>query len=187
MGKLIWGDLDYIPQRGENPMRSETANTSDVSHFAKIVTGQVTKIINVPVLSDSYATGLAGCIYNATLPNIDNWRRFAQYGRFGSVGLAQVYADPNIGPKVVLNIMDGLIAAYAGGPESHPNYAVHNGTLYASKDPVAIDALALRRLEQLRAAAKLPPIGELASHVQLAAEMGLGNADPARIDERHLF
>ena len=83
MGKLIWGDLDYIPQRGENPMRSETANTSDVSHFAKIVTGQVTKIINVPVMSDSYATGLAGCLNNVTLPNIDNWRRFAQYGRFG--------------------------------------------------------------------------------------------------------
>ncbi|MGZ4986304.1 MAG: DUF362 domain-containing protein, partial [Chthoniobacterales bacterium] len=181
MGKLIWGDLDYIPQRGENPMRSETANTSNVSHFAKIVTSQVDKIINVPVLSDSFATGLAGCLYNVTLPNIDNWRRFAQYGRFGAAGVAQVYADPNIGPKVVVNIMDGLIAAYAGGPESHPNYAVHYGTIFASKDPVAIDALALRRLEQMRADAKMPPIGELASHVPLAGEMGLGNADPAHI------
>ncbi|MGZ5025074.1 MAG: DUF362 domain-containing protein [Chthoniobacterales bacterium] len=187
MGKLIWGDLDYVPQRGENPMRSETANTSNVSHFAKIVTSQVDKIINVPVLSDSFATGLAGCLYNVTLPNIDNWRRFAQYGRFGAAGVAQVYADPNIGPKVVVNIMDGLIAAYAGGPESHPNYAVHYGTIFASKDPVAIDALALRRLEQMRADAKMPPIGELASHVPLAGEMGLGNADPAHIDERHLW
>ncbi len=187
MGKLIWGDLDYIPQRGENPMRTETANTSDTSHFAKIVTGQVTKIINVPVMSDSYATGLAGCLSNITLPNIDNWRRFALYGRFGAAGVAQVYADPHIGPKVVLNIMDGLLAAYAGGPKCDPNFAVHNATLFASKDPVAIDALALRRLEQLRAESKMPPIGELASHVQLAGEMGLGNADLTRIDERHLF
>jgi hypothetical protein len=186
MGKLIWGDLDYVPQRGENPMRTETANTSDLSHFAKIVTGQVTKIINVPVMSDSFATGLAGCLYNVTLPNIDNWRRFAQYGRFGAAGIPQLYAEPHIAPKVVLNIMDGLIAAYAGGPKSDPNFAVHYDTLFASKDPVAIDALVLRRLEQFRAEAKMPPIGELASHVPLAGEMGLGNADLAHIDERHL-
>ena len=52
---------------------------------------------------------------------------------------------------------------------------------------MAIDALALRRLEQLRADVKMPPIGELASHVQMAGEMGLGNADLTRIDERRLF
>ncbi len=186
MGKLIWGDLDFIPQRGENPMRTETVNASDKSHFAKIVTEKVTKIINVPVMSDSFATGLAGCLYNVTLPNIDNWRRFAQYGRFGAAGIPQLYAERNIAGKVVLNIMDGLIAAYAGGPRSDPNFAIHFETLYASKDPVAIDALALRRLEQFRADAKMPAIGDLASHVALAGEMGLGNADLARIDERHL-
>jgi uncharacterized protein (DUF362 family) len=137
-------------------------------------------------MSDSFATGLTGCLYNVTLPNIDNWRRFTQYGKFGAAGIAEIYNQPLIRNKVVLNVMDGLIAAYAGGPEAHPNYATHNGTLLASKDPVALDALALKRLEQLRAEAKLPAIGDLAAHVQIAGETGLGNADLGKIEVRHL-
>ena len=137
-------------------------------------------------MSDSGAAGLAGCIYNMTLPNVDNWRRFTQFESLGAYAMAEIYADPVIRDKVVLNIMDALVAAYAGGPEPHPNYAVHEATLLASKDPVAIDALALRRLERLRAEAKLPAIGELAAHVPLAGQMGLGNVDPARIEVRNL-
>lgn len=186
MGKLVWGDFAYIPRRGENPLNSERENTSNVSHFARLVSSGVTKIINVPVLSDSRATGLAGCLYNMTLPNVDNWRRFTQYEALGASGMAEIYADPVIRGKVVLNIMDGLVASYAGGPEPHPNYARHDGTLLASKDPVAIDTLALRRIEQLRAEAKLPPIGELAAHVRIAGQMGLGNANPNHIEVRNL-
>ena len=55
-----------------------------------------------------------------------------------------------MGPKVVLNLMDGLIAQYGGGPEWQPNYSWTHATLYASKDPVAIDATALRLLEKWR-------------------------------------
>ena len=177
IGKLIWGDLDYVPRRGANPIEADTVNTSTVSHFAKIVSNEVTKIINLPVMSDSSAAGLAGCLYNMTLPNVDNWRRFTQYGMLGASGMAEMYREPVIANKVVLNLMDGLIAAYAGGPESHPNYAVHNATLLASRDPVAIDVIALRRLEDKRIEAKLPPIGRLAAHVQIAGQIGVGNAD----------
>ncbi len=186
MGKLIWGDLAYIPRRGESPLNSERENISNLSHFARLVSSQVTRIINVPVMSDHTAAGLAGCLYNVTLPNIDNWRRFTQYETLGAFGMAEIYADPVIRSKVVLNIMDGLVAAYAGGPEPHPSYAVHEATLLASKDPVAIDALALRRIEQLRAEAKLPKIGARAAHVAMAGQMGLGNADLARIEVRVL-
>lgn len=181
MGNLVWGDLEYVPRRGENPMVADDVNISNISHFARILSTQVTKIINVPVMSDSRAAGLAGCLYNLTLPNIDNWRRFTQFGTRGAAGIAEIYSDPIISKKVVLHLMDGLIASYAAGPESHPNYALHHATLLASKDPVAIDAIALRQIEQWRVPAKLPPIGELGSHVAMAAQMGLGNADPARI------
>ncbi|HEV3409556.1 MAG TPA: DUF362 domain-containing protein [Chthoniobacterales bacterium] len=177
LGKLIWGDVAYIPHRGANPMRTEEENTSTTSHFAKVVTQQLTKIINVPVMSDSYATGLAGCLYNVTLPNVDNWRRFTQYGRFGASGIAEIYEHPLIREKVVLHLMDGLIAAYAGGPEAHPNYAAHEATLFASKDPVALDTIALRRLERLREEANLPKIGDLAAHIRIAGQLGIGNTE----------
>ncbi len=78
--------------------------------------------------------------------------------------------------------MDGLIAQYAAGPQSEPNYALHYATLMASKDPVAIDSLALKQIEEWRANARLPAIGEAAAYVQMAAQLGLGNADPGRIE-----
>jgi hypothetical protein len=176
-GRLIWGDLDFRSDRGMVPLQSDKEQTSDQSHFARIVSSELTKIINVPVMSDSATNGIAGCLYNVTLPNIDNWRRFAQGSGFGSAGIADLYRNPVIGQKVVLNIMDGLIAEYAGGPQSQPNYAVHHATILASKDPVAIDAMAVRQIEEWRVKARLPSIAPLAIHVQVAAQIGLGNAD----------
>lgn len=185
-GKLIWGDFEYRTDLGALPILSDEEQTSDQSHFSRIVAGEVTKIINIPVMSDSTLSGLAGCLYNVTIPNVDNWRRFTQLSGYGGTAIVSLYNNPVIGQKVVLNIMDGLAAQYAGGPQSQPNYAVHHATLLASKDPVAIDALALQRIDAWRKEARLPPIGRLANYVQVAGEVGLGHADPARIEVRNV-
>src|SRR6267154_3548884 len=102
LGKLVWGDSEYVGDLGKMPMLSDTENTSNVSHFSKIVSTEVDKVINVPVMSISETNGIAGCIYNMTIPNIDNWRRFAQGSRFGAESLAEIYANPLIAKKVVL-------------------------------------------------------------------------------------
>ena len=185
-GNLIWGDLEFRSDRGTVPLHSDKEQLSDESHFSKIVSSEVTKIINVPVMSDSSMNGLAGCLYNATIPNIDNWRRFTQVNGWGGAAIVDLYNNPLIGKKVVLNIMDGLVAQYAGGPQSQPNYAVHHATLLASKDPVAIDALALQRIDAWREKAKFPPIGRLANHVEVAGQVGLGHADLTRIEIRNV-
>ena len=182
-GRLIWGDYEFRSDRGMIPLQSDKEITSDDSHLARIVSSEVTKIINVPVMSDSSTSGLAGCLYNMTLPNIDNWRRFAS--RYGAPGIAELYRNPLLGKKVVLNIMDGLIAEYAGGPQSQPNFAVHHATLLASKDPVAIDALAVRQIEEWRVKGRFPPIAPLAAHVQIAAQIGIGNADSIEVRNVH--
>jgi len=174
-GKLIWGDLEFRNDRGKIPFPSEES-MSDDSHFARILTSEVTKVINVPVMSDSGSCGIAGCIYNMTIPNIDNSRRFTQ-SRWGHSAIAEIYKMPIVSAKVVLNIMDGLVAQYAGGPQPQPNFAVHHATILASKDPVAIDALAVRQIEEWRARARLAPIAPLAQHVQAAAQLGIGNAE----------
>jgi len=167
-------------------MLSDTENTSNVSHFSKVISSEVDKIINVPVMSISETNGIAGCIYNMTIPNIDNWRRFAQGSRFGAESLAEIYANPVIAKKVVFNLMDGLIAQYAGGPQPQPNYAIHHGTLYASKDPVALDSVALKYFEQWRARGSLPAIGPLAGYVSYASQIGLGNSAPNQIEVKNI-
>jgi uncharacterized protein (DUF362 family) len=186
LGQLVWGDFDYRADTGKILLFSDTENTSNVSHFSKIISTEVTKIINVPVMSNSEMNGIAGCIYNVTIPNIDNWRRFAQGSRFGAESLAEIYGNPLIGKKVVFNLMDGLVAQYAGGPQSQPNYAVHHATLYASKDPAALDAVALKHLEQWRVRASLPAIGHTADYVGFAAALGLGNAAANRIEIKNI-
>lgn len=186
LGQLVWGDLEYKGDIGKMPMFSDEENTSNISHFARILSSEVTKVINVPVMSNSTTNGIAGCLYNMTIPNIDNWRRFAQGPGFAAESVAEIYSNPLITKKVVFNLMDGLVALYGGGPESQPNYAVHNATLYASKDPVALDAIALKRLDEWRARANFPPIGALGAYVQYAGEIGLGNAQSDRIEIRNV-
>jgi uncharacterized protein (DUF362 family) len=175
-GKLIWGDLEFRSDRGMIPLLSEQEALSDDSHFARILTGDVTKIINVPVMSDSATCGIAGCLYNMTIPNIDNWRRFTS-SRWGNTAIAEIYGMPIVRSKVVLNIMDGLLAQYAGGPRPEPNFAVHHATILASRDPVAIDAITVRQIEEWRVKARFAPIAPLAQHVQAAGQLRIGNAE----------
>jgi Domain of unknown function (DUF362) len=186
LGKLVWGDLDYVSNKGKSVPLSDTENTSSISHFSRILSTEVTKVINVPVMSNSTTNGIAGCLYNMTIPNIDNWRRFSMGTGFGVDSIAMIYSTQVISTKVVLNLMDGLVAQYAGGPQSQPNFAVHHATLYASKDPVALDTIAIKRLDEWRAKANFPPVGGLAGYVQTATTLGLGNSDPSRIEVKNV-
>jgi uncharacterized protein (DUF362 family) len=186
VGKLVWGDFEYVGDTGKMPLLADAEATSNMSHFSKIISGEVDKVINVPVMSVSETNGIAGCIYNMTIPNIDNWRRFAQGSRFGAESLAEIYANPLVAKKVVFNLMDGLLAQYAGGPQPQPNYAVHHATLYASRDPVALDAIALKRLEEWRKRGSLRPVGPVAAYIDFASQLGLGNSATNRIDIRNI-
>jgi len=186
VGKLVWGDFEFVGDIGKMPLLADADATSNVSHFSKIISSEVDKVINVPVMSVSETNGIAGCIYNMTIPNIDNWRRFAQGSRFGAGSLAEIYANPLIGKRIVFNLMDGLIAQYAGGPQPQPNYAVHHATLYASRDAVALDTIALKRLEEWRKRENLRPVGPVAAYIDFASQLGLGNSATNRIEVRNI-
>ena len=216
LGKLIWGDLEFkgnpvaadlmlrpdefdsdplarhpavtpTPDaRSKNAKALADQNLSSVSHYSNVLSRRVTKIVNVPIFGDNYFCGLAGALYNVTIPNVDNWRRLVAPPQYGGTAIPELYSDPRLGGKIVLNITDGLVAQIAGGPYFSPLYARNYGTLYASRDAVALDAVVLRLLEGWRVQAKLPAMGEIANHVKTAAEVNLGNADPAKIDLRSL-
>ena len=53
--------------------------------------------------------------------------------------------------------------------------------LLASKDPVAIDATALRLLDEQRTVSRMPKASEDGNHVAEAAAKGLGNNDAKMI------
>jgi uncharacterized protein (DUF362 family) len=192
-GQLIYGDMLFVskapdvlreskelPEKG-GKKRVIADNLSDESHISNVLTHVVTKVINVPVLSDDLFCGLSGALFNMTIQNLDNWRRLVQTPVNGDPSIPEAYADPRIGKKVVLNIMDGLVAVYAGAPIGDANYAIHYNTLYASKDPVALDAVALRKIDLWRTSAQMDPASKTAKYLKSAFSYGLGNADLEKI------
>ena len=182
LGKLIWGDVNFSkPGIGVKLVR-DLESVSSESHLCKIMSREVTKIINVPVMRGSESCGVAGCLYNITVPNLDNWRRFVTGPGVGGTALAELYLEPKISKKVVLTLMDGLIAQYAGGAGFEPNYAFHFNTLYASKDPVALDSTALREIEKWRKQVPLTDTSKAALYLEAAEAMGLGNQAADKID-----
>jgi uncharacterized protein (DUF362 family) len=183
VGKLIWGDSKFGEKKVSrfSDLLVNTEQLSSTSFYAKILSTGVTKVINIPSLTDSFMTGINGALANMTLTNLDNWRRFGKTAAEGDSYIAEIYADPIIRDKVVLTLLDGLVLQYAGGPFPDGNFAVDYFSLFASRDPVAIDATAVRLIEELRLAHKMPSIRTMSSYVEAAEMLGLGSFAEPRI------
>jgi len=184
LGKLIWGDSGFGSKSGTRyvDFLGTGDQLSSRSFYSNVLSREVTKIINVPSLTDSFLTGVNGALANMVLPNLDNWRRFTKPPSCGDPYLAEIYADAMIHDKVVLTVMDGLVLQYAGGPFANPGFLLDHFTIYASRDPVAIDAMAVRLLDEARAPSKLPPLAPMTSWLESARAAGLGNSSEDRIE-----
>ncbi|MEK0448846.1 MAG: hypothetical protein RL088_1114, partial [Verrucomicrobiota bacterium] len=171
LGQLIWGDAQFTERLNAlNPAESD--QLSSKSHLCRMLARDATKWINIPALSDAPGTGVHGTFYSAVVANIDNWRRFTTAGLDGANALPDLYTDPRIGGKCVLHILDALAVTYAGGPAANPHFANVHSTLYASRDPVALDALGARLLDGWRSNANLPVLGAKVAWLQGAANIG---------------
>lgn len=210
LGTLIWGDSDFIrrdddfwhsasdavkshsfgdnigsSQGGDDSLINVSApQTSNKSYFARLVTTTCTKIVNVPVLTDNPYIGINGCMGSLAVACVDNNRRFQGDPTYGDPAICEILSKDYLRRKVVVNILDALVAEYAGGPRFDPQFTRSIGAIYVSRDPVAIDAIVLKRLEKWRAAdreGQIDPIGKTASYVHTAVSFNLGTDDPSRI------
>lgn len=182
LGKLIWGDSGFGGKSGSRYPDMAGDQLSSRSFYSKILSSEVTKIINVPSLTDSFLTGINGALANIVLPNLDNWRRFTKPPSYGDPYLAEIYADAIIRDKVVLTILDGLVLQYAGGPFANPGFLQDHFTIYASRDPVAIDATATRLIDDSRKPSKLPGLAPMTSWLRSAESIGLGTPAEDKIE-----
>jgi len=211
LGTLMWGDSEFIRHDNDDLSRAAsdavkskafgdtsssgiggddalasatTPQTSDKSYYARLVTTLCTKIINVPVLTDDSYIGINGCLGSLALACVDNNRRFQGDPAYGDPAIGEILSKDFIRRKVVIHILDALVSEYAGGPRFDPQFTKSIGAIYVSRDPVAIDSLVLKRLEQWRAAdrqGRIDPIGKTASHINSATSFELGTDDPSRI------
>jgi uncharacterized protein (DUF362 family) len=91
-----------------------------------------------------------GAIHNPNRYHDDNCDPF----------VADVGAHPFVRDKLRLVIADALVAQYDGGPARVQTYQWRPGTVIASRDPVAVDRVAQRIIEEQRAAHGLPTLAE---------------------------
>ena len=173
MGKLIIGDVEFGRKRGDQ--------VSSTSHVSRVL-GGLDKVVHVPALADSMHSGVRGALAGIVLDNLDNWRRLARPPHYGDPYLPEIYADPRLGGKVVLTILDALRPQYAGGPFPGAEFSVNYGAIFASRDPVAIDATGMRLLDDFRKDAKLPALSKITRWLDSAEVLGLGRADDAQIE-----
>jgi hypothetical protein len=210
IGTLIWGDSEFVRAGnpfsdaaaavrdkayggggtdsglgggglGNGLDLSDGIQTSNKSYFASLVSRTCTKIINVPVLTDNSYVGINGCLASLALGCVDNNRRFQGDPTYGDPAICEILSQSFLRRKVVIHILDSLVAQYAGGPQFNPQFTRSIGALYVSRDPVAIDSLVLPRLERWRRQDHIDPIGKTASHIHAAAAFNLGTDDPGRI------
>jgi hypothetical protein len=179
VGSLIWGDYRFLQPVSYND--SNSGNVNDLSYYTKFVTQKCTKIINVPNLSDDPSVGMHGCLSSLALSSVDNNRRFRGAPTYGDPAICEILNQDFFRRKVVIHILDAFLTQCAGGPKFNPIFCEGVGVLYVSRDPVAIDSLALGMLERMRKQMNVPPIGNAASYIASAPSYNLGTNDRRRI------
>ena len=172
VGTLVWGDSEF-GQKG--------AGIGRKSFVSKLVSRQLTRIISVVPLLNENAAGVCGHFFSLTLGSVDNTRRFEGDPDRLAVALPEIYALPSVGDRVVLNVTDALLAQYQGGPASYLQYSTVLNRLWLSRDPVALDTLALKELTHQRRIFNVPPPPVNYQIYTNAVILQLGVNDPAHI------
>jgi hypothetical protein len=122
------------------------------SNMMRLVSKQLTKIINIPNMKDHGATGATGCLKNIAYGSFSNVARTHQRGvshTYSAVGtLATI--EP-LRSRTVLQIMDGLRGVWHGGPFARTQrYVFYPKQILLGTDPVAIDRLLLDIIDDER-------------------------------------
>jgi hypothetical protein len=175
---VYWADCD-APQDG-NYLNQHVYNDKR-SPFGKLVTQDLTKIINLPVFKNT-GNGVSMATKNLGYGAIANTGRLHKPLFFDVC--TEVLAFPAVRDKLVLNVTDGLRGQYDGGPDGNANFVYDHQTLYFATDPFALDltchnVLLAKRKEMGVQVNEHPRFTE---YLRYGERLGLGVADPARIE-----
>lgn len=160
----------------DNPERRDKDLGVD-SPFSTIFTRDCDKIINLAILKDHGYAGVTLCLKNLAYGVSENNRRFHGPDHIGPF-ISDLCAHPLLKKKVVLHVIDGLEGCYDRGPvPGNMDVVFEPKTLWFGVDPVALDTVGRRVIENKRKEQRLPALEETGrpnDHIELAAEKGVG-------------
>ena len=177
LGNLVWGDWEF-GKSGQGIGRK--------SFVSRLVTRQMTKIINVVPLLNHNLAGVSGCLYSLTTWSVDNFARFQSDPDRLATAIPEIYALPALADHVVLNIVDATVCQYEGSERSLLHYTTVLNELWMSRDPVALDVLCLQELERQRSRNRAAPLKPNFDIYSNAALLELGVADLKNVEIERL-
>jgi uncharacterized protein (DUF362 family) len=163
--------------------RDLTVFGSAGSLLSKTLTQLCDVVINLPVLKDHGIVGVTLAL-KSMFGAIHNPNKY--HPNAGDPYVADVNAMPEIRSKVRITICDALAAQYEGGPTYMPQWTWPYGGILVAQDPVAVDTVGWRIIEQKRSEAGMKPLKDIKReprYIVTAADAAhkLGTNDPARI------
>jgi hypothetical protein len=176
IGNLVYGDLEF-GKKGEGVGRK--------SFVSKLVSRQMTKIISIAPLLNENEIGVSGQLYSLALGSVDNTLRFEDDADRLATAVPEIYALPALGDRVALNITDALIGQYEGSSRGLLQYSFVLNQLWFSRDPVALDTLAIKELDRERRAAGAPefkPDLELYANAALL-QLGVNDTNKIQVEK----
>ncbi len=156
------------------------------SYFTRIITQDLDKIINIPILKNAGAT-VTLALKNLAFGAISNTGRL--HAQLWNETCAEVCAFAPLRDKVVLNIVDGIKGCFNGGPGANPQFFCNYNTIMASTDPVAVDRIGYEAVLAKRIEEGLQKEGSprALDFMILAEKLQLGVADREKIDMREII
>ncbi len=178
-------DLGGINKNNNKPMKSAVPK----------VLNRIAAVVNVCVPKDHDLTGITGALKNVSYGNIDRvpvyhcTQKCNPKCSHGECNVSRLYKHELMGGLVRVVVCDALRVLFNGGPQDNMTHKAAHNTIMASTDPVAIDRRIHQIVNEYRANYKKPlkPIEEdlggrrAPRHIDAAARLGLGVADPAKI------
>lgn len=178
LGQLAAEDLDF-GQKGPGVGRK--------SYVSKLITRELTKIINITPLLHHNLIGVSGNLFSLAFGSVDNIGRFEDKPEDMSRAVPEICAlpitkdDDRLGDRVVLNIVDALICQYEGQYRGLLQYSTVLNQLRFSKDPVALDVLSLQEINAQRERADIPDAKTSVDLYSNATLLEIGVSDPNHI------
>lgn len=169
---------DYGPKVKAGPHDTQITN---ILHRADV-------LINLPMMKTHVLAGMSGALKNhlGTVPNASRLHRDERGGK-SCLYVADLNALEPIKAKTRICICDALYGLYDAGPQYRGGrfrWDYHG--VVASTDPVALDIVLSELIKAKRLEKGLSPYCKPIRHVLRAAELGLGEADLAKINRHEI-
>lgn len=179
LGRLVAGDLEYG--------RKEEPGVGRRSYVSRLLTHDLDRIIPVTPVMNHNVAGVNGQLLGLAFAGVDNSIRFANNPGLYAEAVSEICALEDIFPRIAFGVSDALVCQYRGEEATRLHNATMLNSLRFSRDPVALDVLAIADIENARGKAPGEGGPRTRSEIYSNAELlELGVADLKRIDVKRV-